>query len=42
MFLHVISIVGALGYNDIAIRDLGLAIVLLAIAIGGKEKWTLK
>jgi uncharacterized membrane protein YphA (DoxX/SURF4 family) len=39
--IHLFSIVLTLGYNDIAIRDFGLALVSLSIFIGGADKWCL-
>jgi uncharacterized membrane protein YphA (DoxX/SURF4 family) len=42
LFLHLVGITINLGYNDIAVRDTGLAIVTLAIFLRGKDKWTLK
>ena len=39
--IHLFSIVLTLGYNDIAIRDFGLALVTFSIFIGGADKWCL-
>jgi uncharacterized membrane protein YphA (DoxX/SURF4 family) len=39
--LHLFSITLSLGYNDIAIRDFGLALVTLSIFLGGADKWCL-
>jgi len=39
LFLHLISIIVTLGYNDLAIRDAGLALVTLALFIGGNNVW---
>ncbi len=38
--LHLLSIAGGLGYNDIMIRDLGLALATVSIFLGGADKWT--
>ena len=37
-FLHILSIGISLGYNDIAVRDIGLAIVAFAIFLYGPDK----
>jgi len=39
--LHLIGITFSLGYNDIAIRDLGLALATFAIFLHGPDKWCL-
>ena len=39
--IHLLIIALSLGYNDITIRDLGLAIATFAIFIHGKDKWCL-
>ncbi len=39
--LHLLSIAISLGYNDIAIRDLGLTLVTFSIFLGGSDKWCL-
>lgn len=39
--LHVLSIILVLGYNDVAIRDFGIALATLAIAFNGPDDWTL-
>ena len=39
--IHLLTITISLGYNDIAIRDLGLTIATFAIFIHGKDKWCL-
>ena len=39
--IHLLIIAISLGYNDIAIRDLGLAIATFAIFLHGKDKWCL-
>lgn len=38
--LHLLSIVAAVGYNDIAIRDLGLAAMALSLVFSGAGKWS--
>ncbi|MDO8657005.1 MAG: DoxX family protein [Nanoarchaeota archaeon] len=37
--LHLIGIAVGLGYNDIAIRDIGLALATFSITIGGMDTW---
>jgi len=39
--LHILGIAFSLGYNDIAIRDYGLAIITFAIFLHGPDKWCL-
>lgn len=39
--LHLFAIAVNLGYNDIAVRDLGLSLTTLAVFLGGNEKWSL-
>jgi len=41
LFLHILSIMFLLGYNDVAIRDFGLAFATLAIFLNGADKWCL-
>ena len=41
LFLHVLSIMFSLGYNDVAIRDFGLAFASLSISLHGADKWCL-
>ncbi len=41
VFLHLVSIAISLGYNDIAVRDFGLALVAFSIFLRGADKWTL-
>lgn len=36
---HLFIIAINLGYNDILVRDLGLAFVTLSIFVGGEDKW---
>lgn len=35
--LHLIGIIASLGYNEIAIRDIGLMIATLSIAVNGND-----
>ena len=39
--LHLIGIIIGMGYNDIAVRDVGLMIVSFGIYLGGADKWSL-
>ena len=39
--LHLFGIMITLGYNDIAIRDLGLMFAAFAIFLNGPDRWTL-
>ena len=39
--INLIGIILGLGYNDIAVRDFGLMLITLAIALGGRDKWCL-
>jgi|TARA_Y100000310_G_scaffold91480_1_gene88838 uncharacterized membrane protein YphA (DoxX/SURF4 family) len=41
LFLHILVIAIGLGYNDVAIRDYGLAFATLAIFLNGPDKWCL-
>lgn len=41
LFLHLLAIIYSLGYNDIAIRDFGLAVATLAIFLHGKDDFSL-
>lgn len=41
LFLHLLIITIGLGYNDIAVRDFGLALATLAIFLHGPDKWCL-
>jgi len=41
LFLHLLIIIIGLGYNDIAVRDFGLALATLAIFLHGPDKWCL-
>jgi len=37
--IHTFIISLSLEYNDIAMRDMGLALITCAIGMGGKDKW---
>lgn len=41
LFLHLLIIIIGLGYNDIAVRDFGLALATFAIFLHGPDKWCL-
>ena len=41
LFLHILIIMFGLGYNDIAVRDFGLALATLVIFLNGPDKWCL-
>jgi len=41
IIFHLIGIILTLGYNDIAIRDAGLAIVTFGLFLGGGDQWCL-
>lgn len=41
LFLHIFFIGINLGYNDIAIRDIGLSFALLAVCLQGPDEWCL-
>ena len=36
--LHLLGIIVSLGFNDVAVRDLGLLIVLISIFLNGSDK----
>lgn len=38
--LHLLVVIIGLGYNDIAIRDLGLLVVSLSIFLNGPDRWS--
>ena len=40
--LHVLSIAVAVGYNDIGVRDVGLAIALFSVFLSGIDSWCLE
>ena len=39
--IHLLGIIISLGYNDIAIRDLGLMLVTFSIFLRGSDNWSL-
>ncbi|MEK6839731.1 MAG: DoxX family membrane protein, partial [Nanoarchaeota archaeon] len=39
--VHLLTIIVSLGYNDIAVRDVGLMLVTISIFLGGADKWSL-
>ncbi|HLD06443.1 MAG TPA: DoxX family membrane protein [Candidatus Nanoarchaeia archaeon] len=39
--LHLLGIAGGLGYNDIAVRDIGLTLAAFSVALFGADRWTL-
>jgi len=41
LLLHLIVIITGLGYNDIMIRDIGLAFATLSVLVNGKDVWSL-
>jgi len=41
LFLHILFIGINLGYNDIAIRDIGLSLATLAVCLHGPDEWCL-
>lgn len=40
--LHLAGIIAFLGFNDVAVRDAGLLIVAIAIALNGPDAWCLR
>lgn len=38
--LHLFGIAFSLGYNDIAVRDIGLALAAFSVFINGPDSWT--
>lgn len=42
MIIHLVGVLLALGYNDIAIRDLGILLAAIAVAIHGPDRWCLE
>jgi uncharacterized membrane protein YphA (DoxX/SURF4 family) len=40
--VHLAIITSTLGWNDVTVRDLGLVIVLLGVAIYGTDRWCLE
>ena len=41
LFLHLVIVIIGIGYNDVAVRDFGLALATLAIFLHGPAKWCL-
>ena len=41
LFLHILIIMFGLGYNDIAVRDFGLALATFVIFLNGPDKFCL-
>lgn len=39
--LHLLGIIVALGYGDIAVRDVGLLFAAVAVALHGPDQWCL-
>ena len=39
--LHLLGITFSIGYNDIAIRDFGLAIATFVVFLNGPDRWTM-
>lgn len=39
--LHLLHLAITVGYNDIGVRDFGLAIAMLSVALHGADTWTL-
>ncbi|HLC74808.1 MAG TPA: DoxX family membrane protein [Candidatus Nanoarchaeia archaeon] len=37
--IHLFTIIISIGYNDIAVRDVGLMLVAFAIALHGPDQW---
>lgn len=42
MIIHLVGVLLTLGYNDIAIRDLGILLAAIAVAIYGADRWCLE
>ncbi len=42
LFLHMVAIIGDLGLNAIAVRDIGLMFALLSIAFTGQDQYCLR
>ena len=38
--LHLLVIAASLGYNDISVRDTGIAIVAFALFLAGPDRWS--
>ena len=41
LFLHILLIMFSLGYNDVAVRDFGLALAAFSVSLYGADKWCL-
>ena len=41
LFLHILIIMIGLGYNDVAVRDFGLALATFSVFLHGADKWCL-
>lgn len=39
--LHLLSIAVSVGWNDVAVRDIGLALAALGVMLHGPDKWTI-
>jgi len=39
--LHLLSITLSLGYNDVAVRDLGLTLATFSVFLAGDDRWCL-
>ena len=39
--LHLAVIITVVGYNDIAVRDFGLMLCAIAVALNGPDEWSL-
>jgi uncharacterized membrane protein YphA (DoxX/SURF4 family) len=37
--IHLIGITATLGWNDITVRDLGLSLATIAVALQGQDEW---
>ena len=42
MSLHVLGIAATIGFNDIGVRDFGLSIAALSIALHGSDRYCLE
>ena len=40
LFLHLLGITFTVGYNEIGVRDFGLTLALLSIALSGSDRWS--
>ena len=41
LFIHLLGIVFSVGYNGVAIRDLGLSLAIFSVFLSGPDKWCL-